>query len=138
MDYFVPNFGVDKDIADSQAHEAAASEKLGHKWEPKFDAEKEKWNTPTATAEFKLAGTKADVHLESDPICNSSGCTQYLHPKSKDYPMDYPVPNFGVDKDVLDTQAHEAAASEATGHTWTPVFDEETEKWIVPTETPEF
>lgn len=40
----------------------------------------------------------------SDPICNSSGCTQYLHPEYKaDHPIDYPVPDFGVDHDIIGT-----------------------------------
>ena len=61
MDYFVPNFGVDHEIADSQNHEAAASNGLGHTWEPKKDPETEKWVLPTTTADFKLTGTKADL-----------------------------------------------------------------------------
>jgi len=42
--------------------------------------------------------------LQDDPHCNSSGCTQYLFPKSeeeKKIPRDYFVPNFGVDHDIL-------------------------------------
>ena len=42
------------------------------------------------------------VQLESDPICASSGCSQYKHPDSKEakYPMDYGVPHFGMDRDI--------------------------------------
>jgi hypothetical protein len=44
--------------------------------------------------------------LEDDPICNSSGCTQYKHPPaSVDWPKNYGVPSFGVDQDILATQA---------------------------------
>lgn len=70
-DYPVPNFGLDKDIVDTQKHIKDTEDKLGHVWEHKKDKP-----VPTATA----LNTAADVHLESDPICNSSGCTQYLHP----------------------------------------------------------
>jgi hypothetical protein len=55
----------------------------------------------------------AEINLESDPICSSSGCDQYKHPKSKEvkYDMDYPVPNFGMDRDIQgsfeDTKAAE-------------------------------
>merc|ERR1719499_1459704 len=43
----------------------------------------------------------------SDPICNSEGCTQYLHPKGKDkYPINYSVPDFGVDHDIITTQSN--------------------------------
>jgi hypothetical protein len=42
------------------------------------------------------------VELNSDPICSSSGCDQYKHPDSKDetWDMNYPVPNFGMDRDI--------------------------------------
>jgi len=42
------------------------------------------------------------VAIQSDPHCSSAGCTQYLFPKSKedDHPVDYFVPNFGMDKDI--------------------------------------
>jgi hypothetical protein len=39
--------------------------------------------------------------VESDPICASSGCDQYLHPKGEDEPpRDYFVPDFGADHDI--------------------------------------
>jgi len=40
---------------------------------------------------------------KSDPIGDSTGITQYLHPKKDDHPMDYPVANFGEDHDVVNT-----------------------------------
>lgn len=46
------------------------------------------------------------IGVESDPVCHSAGCTQYLHPKpaKKDvHPMNYFVPNFGRDEDVTTT-----------------------------------
>ena len=80
MNYFVPDFGIDHDIVDSQQHEKSAEVNIGHNW---------------------LMGTHADIRMMSDPICDSSGCNQYKHPKVKDaYPVDYPVPDFGVDEDI--------------------------------------
>lgn len=38
MDYFVPNFGVDKDILDQQADLAVAEQQLEHKFEVKESA----------------------------------------------------------------------------------------------------
>jgi len=32
MDYFVPNFGVDHDVKETQKHASAAESKLGHTW----------------------------------------------------------------------------------------------------------
>jgi hypothetical protein len=39
------------------------------------------------------------VQLNSDPICPSSGCEER---KIKEKPMNYFVPNFGVDSDILE------------------------------------
>jgi hypothetical protein len=62
---------------------------------------------------------KTDVELDednlvqSDPICNSAECSQYLHPKRKDdYPINYSVPDFGVDHDIRVTQSNNDAAGD--------------------------
>ena len=62
------------------------------------------------------------VQIGSDPICNSSGCTQYLHPKSddsKDWPKNYAVPNFGADRGQVITTFDSLANAEAiVGKKW--------------------
>ena len=50
-------------------------------------------------AEFKLIGLQKSS--DSDPICSSAGCG-YKRVKPE-FPMDYPVPNFGVDHDMVST-----------------------------------
>ena len=68
--------------------------------------------------------------MESDPICASSGCDQYKQPEGPpQHPMDYFVPNFGMDKDVLATQADEKVASALVGHAWSFKTPESWEKW---------
>ena len=128
-DYFVPNFGIDHEIADTHAHEAAASATLKHVWTPKQDKD-DSWILPTAEAEFKLVQTESE--LDREPLLS-------WKPKKKKhaYPKDYFVPNFGMDEDIAATQAHEAAASAAIGHVWTPVQDEE-DKWELPHVDAEF
>jgi hypothetical protein len=43
------------------------------------------------------------LNLGNDPIGSSIGITQYPLPKEKvGYPMDYVVPNFGVDTEIKD------------------------------------
>jgi len=99
MNYPVPNFGLDEDIKTSQANEAAASAKLGHKWVPK-------------TEEIELADDLkwgSLMQLSSDPICPSSGCFE----KKKKYPRNYFVPDFGVDSDIVSTQKNIDDAEEA-------------------------
>ena len=49
-----------------------------------------------------LVASAAAIKITSDPICNSAGCTQYLHPKSTvaDWPKNYGVAGFGMDRDI--------------------------------------
>ena len=51
------------------------------------------------------------LDMQSDPICSSAGCTQYKQPEGEaGHPMDYFVPNFGMDQDIMDSQRHESNA----------------------------
>ena len=50
--------------------------------------------------------------MMSDPITHSTGeTTQYTHPEGKDkkWKMNYAVPNFGVDHEVLSDKENVAA-----------------------------
>ena len=70
--------------------------------------------------------------VESDPICHSAGCTQYLHPKADDkdkWPMNYFVPSFGKDRtDVLPTWNSLDVAERQLGHVWNFNPDDEKKK----------
>lgn len=75
----------------------------------------------------------------SDPICSSAGCTQYKHAgRGLGYKINYPVANFGKDRDIVHSEQSATDAEKLLGHTFTPQWDEEDEKWIVPTESVEF
>ena len=76
-------------------------------------------NAVTSAPEHLAPLWKTDVELDeenlvqSDPICNSAECSQYLHPKRKDaYPINYSVPDFGVDHDIRVTQTNSDAAGD--------------------------
>lgn len=57
--------------------------------------------------------------MKSDPICSSAGCDQYKHPEPPaGPPMNYPVPNFGQDVDIMSTLNNEKIASKMVGHDW--------------------
>ena len=122
VDYFVPDFGKDQDIKDTQAH-IAQQEGIHGKWNPSQD-ENGVWNVPGAAdnASYSYKANvqlEADVNLESDPICNSAGCTQYLHANKKlPYPVDYPVPNFGQDGHIKDSFENLDLAEKQLGHKW--------------------
>ena len=52
------------------------------------------------------------MQLQSDPICSSAGCDQYKHPEKEDEPpRDYDVPDFGQDRDIMDSLENERVAS---------------------------
>lgn len=84
MDYPVPDFGIDHEIKQTHDHIAQIEKQLGVTWNPDQDDDG-KWIVPTEEADFKLAGTKADIHLESDPTCISTGCeTRHSNPYTKE------------------------------------------------------
>ena len=64
-----------------------------------------------------VASTEA-ITLKSDPICNSAGCTQYLHPKEDSFKKNYAVPNFGVDHEILQNHNSLSIAEKQLQHTW--------------------
>ena len=65
-----------------------------------------------------VATTTMAVTLNSDPICNSAGCTQYLHPKVDDFKKNYFVPNFGRDHEINQNFNSLKIAEEQLGHHW--------------------
>ena len=93
----------------------------------------------------------AEAHkLLSDPICSSSGCTQYKHPK-KDlgYKIDYSVPSFGRDTDLNTQNSNVDLAEGILKHTWTPtradkkdkgdhIWGSDDNRWVVPTAGSDF
>merc|ERR1711934_188115 len=67
-----------------------------------------------------LVAVASGIKIKSDPICNSAGCTQYKHPEAKEakYDMDYPVPHFGMDRDIQGSLENLAVAQKVVGHNW--------------------
>jgi hypothetical protein len=103
VDYnFAPK--LDADVRTTQKNMGDAEMSLGHKW---------------ALADFVQTGLEsgAETHLESDPICDSSGCNQYKHKKKeRGYKINYFVPNFGADRDINDDFESLKKAEEIVGH----------------------
>jgi hypothetical protein len=109
IDYKVSDFGTDRDVKDSLKNLKDSEDKLGP------------WTLPPVNGTVKILGPSnstlaaiktatpskasalavtADLHQQDDPICSSAGCTQYKHPVLTTYPMDYPVPDFGIDHEI--------------------------------------
>jgi len=114
QDYFVPNFGLDHDILDTWKHEKYAKGycKDGSGW---------------CGQPWVVAAQQENVQLENEsiPACNSIECkTETAAPtklqKDQDpWKKDYFIPNFGVDKDIIDSQSnHVNAAASCKGSSW--------------------
>ena len=74
-----------------------------------------------------------DLHLESDPICSSAGCTQYKHKKKdRGYKINYFVPNFGVDKDIIDNFGSLDLSEDALSHKLDLGSEKSKAKWKNP------
>jgi len=73
------------------------------------------------------------MQIESDPICDSSGCNQYKH-KKKDpgYDKDYPVVDLGVDRDIVGAHEDLAVAEGMLKHKLIMGTDESKAKWKNP------
>jgi hypothetical protein len=141
MDYPVPSFGKDPDMTGTMNSLEIAEKMNNHKlimgtpeskakwhivakdtlydYHPSLDKDVISTNKHIAEAEDRLGQTM--VQIGDDPICSSAGCTQYEHPKKKDgYPMNYPVPNFGVDQDMKDQEASLKQTEEKLNHKFVP------------------
>ena len=108
---------------EKKAEEKKDDDKKEEEKEKKEDdkQEDEKKEQEEKKEEEKKDDAKVQLDSESDPICHSAGCSQYLFPKpdaKKLYPMDYFVPQFGVDPDVISTFNSLDVAQEQRDHIW--------------------
>ena len=125
-DYFVPNFGLDHEVLSTQSNIGKAETKLAHVWNPDNAGIDAADNGSYSYAAVQLAA-------ESDPICDSSGCNQYKHKKKEaGYDKDYPVPDLGVDRDILGAHEDLAVAEGMLKHKLIMGTDESKAKWKNP------
>ena len=73
------------------------------------------------------------VQVESDPICNSSGCNQFKRKaKPLGYPIDYPVQDLGFDHEVVASTNSLNIAEQMRGHRWAFKTKDSKAKWENP------
>mmetsp|Transcript_38174 Transcript_38174/g.58224 ORF Transcript_38174/g.58224 Transcript_38174/m.58224 type:complete len:139 (-) Transcript_38174:70-486(-) len=71
-----------------------------------------------------------DVQLESDPVCSSAGCTQFKHKHLEPaYPVDYPVPNLGQDREIKTNLNSLKKAEDIVHHHWEFGTKDSKDKW---------
>jgi len=110
VNYFVPNFGKDKDLVDQDTHMSGAEAGLKHQWTPKWDDKDEKFNVPTESAEFKLMQQLAEINREPLLTWAPTG--------HKSFKADYFVPNFGADGDIVTSQKNIGDTEKNLSHVW--------------------
>ena len=88
VDYAVANFGMDHDIQDSITHLNAMEKKYG------------KWDLPK----------DEDVQLDSSINVEREPLLSWKPKEKKTHPMNYFVPNFGADHEIIASKTHERAA----------------------------
>jgi len=94
---------IDADIRTTQKNLKDAEANLNHHW----------------VIEDLQTGAEVNADAQSDPICSSAGCTQYMYRKPNSglpYDINYPVPNFGADKDIIDSKDSLGLAELNLGH----------------------
>ena len=122
MNYKVPNFGPDPDMVGT-ASSIASSESVHGPWRPAQD-DNGVWIMPGAL-----------VQTESDPIVSSVGkITQYKYPDLPDDPwapakINYPVPNFGADPDMVGTMNSIKIGEEMNKHKFIMGTADSKAKW---------
>lgn len=159
INYPVPDFGQDQDIRDTLGNEQLGSKMVGHQWQFKTAESKEKWANKAKDVNYNFAPhldrniidtmtharaaegrlgesglmqSQSEINLRSDPHCSSAGCTQYKFPEpdaKNKIPRDYPVPDFGPDRDIVDTIQHAMNASAQLKHTWVMGTEESKKQW---------
>jgi len=155
INYPVNNFGADPDMASTLNSIAIGEKTTGHKlvmgtadskakWhivakdtlyntQPKLDPEMTDSTRHMVAAENRLGTTF--VQLKEDPITDSTGVvSQYTHPESLDkkIKMNYSVPNFGEDQEMLDQKKNLADTEKDMGHVFTPKESDPAKPYTVP------
>jgi hypothetical protein len=151
--YFVPHFGEDEDITFTKKNIASAESSVGT-WTVKRDGNgawvlpgvdsnqydnfkgENNWPSDKLPSLVQLdqdMDANAYLMTESDPICSSAGCTQYKHKKKAlGYKIDYSVPNFGRDHDIIDNFASLKLAEGMKSHEFQIGTAASKEKWHNP------
>lgn len=114
VDYFVPNFGVDKQIQNSLDNTELAEKITGHKWEYIDPKDRPKPHP----VDYFVPNFGMDPEIKQTLELEKKAETKLSHtwtplPKKlqpKPHPVDYFVPNFGEDPEITDTKESEVQA----------------------------
>lgn len=121
MDYFVPNFGVDREIKVTQQNLKESEDQLKKKWVVTAEQLKPKKDDSYTVPNF---GVDADIKQTQRHLAGAEAALGHTwnfvakKDRPKPHPVDYPVPNFGVDRDIITSTKNLADTEKALKHTW--------------------
>jgi hypothetical protein len=102
VNYFVPNFGVDTDILDSHQNLKNTEEAMGKPLSTPARNGDGTWEVAIEGNEsYNYANVQLDSDLDREPLLSWSP-----KPVKGGHPVDYFVPHFGVDRDIVDTHSN--------------------------------
>jgi len=103
VNYFVPNFGVDRDIGSSLKHTEDAEKALGHVMEASFDPPKEPkrdYFVPHFGEDAEITSTKKNIAAAEKALGHVYDTSGPADPP----PRNYFVPHFGEDHEISTTK----------------------------------
>jgi len=123
MNYPVPSFGADPDMANTKTNLANSESKLSHTW---IVSKKDLDKKPAYPTDYYVPNFGQDTDVKNSLGHLSAAETNLKHkwnvaPKklrAKPWPVDYFVPHFGQDPDVIDTKTSLSTTEKRMNHTW--------------------
>lgn len=114
VDYPVANFGIDRDIALTNEHMKYAEKKLGVKsWNPEPFQNNNLQVNEESDDSSDSDNENVQLSMERDPLLSWNPLEGH---KQLGPPMDYFVPNFGLDQNIKNSLDNTALAEKITGH----------------------
>ena len=119
--YFVPNFGEDRDMKLTAMNLAKAEKEVNHTLKASFDKPKPPadYTIPDFGVDRDIITTQRNI-ADTEKELKHTLTSSFAKPKG---PPDYSVPNFGVDHDVLLTQKNIKAAEKALNWKYSASFE---------------
>jgi hypothetical protein len=122
--YFVPNFGVDSDIADTTSNLAEAESEEGHTMKIEEAADiKRNYFIPNFGVDPDILDSQSNL-AQSETLLKTKMGDDYFK-DTKSHKIDYFVPNFGQDTEIETSLDNTKKTEKALNHKWDVKVDKE-------------
>lgn len=132
-DYFVPNFGKDRDLVINDINLDQAQKQHGHVLQATFEKPKGHpvdYKVPNFGVDKEILATQKHIGEAEKKLGKKFSPSL----KAKEFPTDYKVPNLGMDVDIKNTQGSLISSEKKLKTKWNPKKDADG-AYIVPTAT---